>query len=469
MWWATMDRAWELAAWRDTARVALRACITPEAIEWGADGGGLLGSAPLCEAPRVREAPVVPAAFLRLAEAVVAHREPQRHALLYRLLWRIASGDVDVLGHETDPDVRRAHQLERAVRRDVHKMHAFVRFRAVPEQPDTFIAWYEPDHFVVDLAAPFFIRRFAGMRWAILTPYCRAVWDGASLAMGEGGDRQDVPSSDAGEALWRRYYASIFNPARLNTRAMRAEMPSRFWRHLPEAQELPELVRNASSRMHAMVAREPEPPRRHVPAPSPAIPAVGDGLDALHAAVRACRACPLWEPATQAVPGRGPHNARIVFIGEQPGDEEDLRGEPFAGPAGRLFDRALAEAGIDRDQVYVTNAVKHFKFELRGKRRIHVRANAAEQAACRGWLQRELATVKPERIVCLGATAAHAVLGRDFALMRERGRWHRTADGTEVLATVHPSWVLRQPSAQRDAAYAALVADLSRVREALAA
>jgi DNA polymerase len=365
--------------------------------------------------------------------------------------------------------VRRARQLEKAVRRDVHKMHAFVRFRAVPGEADTFIAWYEPDHYIVDLAAPFFMRRFAGMRWAILTAYRSAVWDGQALALGAGGERADVPATDAGEALWRRYYASIFNPARLNTKAMRAEMPPRFWRHLPEALELPTLVREASSRVDAMVARLPEPPRRQIPAPAAAIPAATGGLDAVHAAVRACRACPLWAPATQAVPGRGPDDARIVFVGEQPGDEEDLRGEPFTGPAGRLFDRALAEVGIDRATVYVTNAVKHFKFEQRGKRRIHMRANSAEQAACRGWLQRELDAVRPERVVCLGATATHALLGRDFPLMRERGRWHRAPDGTAVLATVHPSWVLRQPAAQGEGAYAGLVADLARVAEAMAA
>jgi DNA polymerase len=469
MWSAPVAPGWDFASWRDTARIALRAGIPPEAIDWRADQGGLLGATPVSEAPACREAPAVSAAFLGLAEAVVAHRDPHRHALLYRLAWRIAAGDADVLGHETDPDVRRARQLEKAVRRDVHKMHAFVRFRAVPDTPDTFVAWYEPDHFVVDMAAPFFMRRFAGMRWAIVTPYRSAAWDGASLAMGEGGDRAAMPSSDAGEALWRRYYASIFNPARLNTKAMRAEMPTRFWRHLPEARELPQLVREAGSRVDAMVARDAEPARRRVPAPSlpPAAPA--GGIDKLHAADRACRGCPVWAPATQAVPGRGPADARVVFIGEQPGDEEDLRGEPFTGPAGRLFDRALADLGIDRGTVYVTNSVKHFKFELRGKRRIHVRANASEQAACRGWLQRELATIRPERVVCLGATAAQAVLGRDFALMRERGRWHRAADGTPVLATVHPSWVLRQPASVGEAAYAGMVADLARVLETGAA
>lgn len=181
---------------------------------------------------------------------------------------------------------------------------------------------------------------------------------------------------------------------------------------------------------------------------------------------RDCRACPLWKPATQTVFGEGPDNARTVFIGEQPGDAEDLGGHPFIGPAGRLFDRALAELRISRKRVYVTNVVKHFKFEVRGKLRLHKRANAAEQAACRRWLDAELATLAPRRVVCLGAMAAHSMLGRGFGLMRERGRWIAREDGLRVLATVHPSYVLRQRDGHaRDAAYADFVRDLARLKD----
>ncbi|GAB1595762.1 UdgX family uracil-DNA binding protein [Lysobacter claricitrinus] len=464
MWRAVVDPAWDLDAWRGQARVALRAGIEPESIEWNCDGTGLLGGLDLTEAELVRDAPAVPGAFMRLAQSVLAHRDPQRHALAYRLLWRVSNGEPSLLEHDADVDVRRAMQLQKAVHRDAHKMKAFVRFREVPGEPNAFVAWYEPDHHVVDLVAPFFARRFAGMRWAILTPYRSAVWNGEALALGDGGQRSDVPNDDAGEALWRRYYASIFNPARLNPRAMRAEMPVRFWKHLPEARDLPTLMRDASRRVGEMVERAPEPARRHVPAPVFATPVPLDDLDAVRHALRDCRACPLWQPATQAVPGEGPRDARIVVIGEQPGDEEDLSGRPFTGPAGRLFDRAMVDAGLDRASVYVTNAVKHFKFQMRGKRRIHQRANAAEQAACRGWLDRELSLLRPERIICLGATAATAMLGRSFSLMRERGRWQPMGDGTAVLATVHPSWVLRQPLDAQNDAYRGLVEDLARVR-----
>ncbi|GGZ59763.1 uracil-DNA glycosylase [Lysobacter xinjiangensis] len=467
MWRAVVEPGWDLDAWRVVARHALRAGLSPDAIDWAVGDGGLLGGASVLEAPAVRESPSVPATFLQLARDVLAHRDPRRHALLYALLWRIAEGEPRLLGHETDPDVRRAMQLQKAVRRDAHKMEAFVRFREVPGEANAFVAWYEPDHQVLDLCAPFFMKRFAGMRWAILTPDRRAVWDGESLAMGEGGAPTDVPADDAGEALWRRYYASIFNPARLNPRAMRAEMPQRFWKHLPEARDLPQLMRDAAPRVADMVARAPEAARRRIPAPVFDTPVPVDDLDALHAAVRGCRACPLWQPATQAVPGEGPLDSRIVFVGEQPGDEEDLRGRPFTGPAGRLFDQALLEAGLDRASAYVTNAVKHFKFEPRGKRRLHKRANAAEQKACSGWLHRELELVRPERVVCLGATAATALLGSGFPLLRERGRWHRNSDGMPVLATVHPSWVLRQPAADYESAYRSLVEDLKRVVVAL--
>src|SRR5690606_16486465 len=217
--------------------------------------------------------------------------------------------------------------------------------------------------------------------------------------------------------------------------------------------------------MQAMVEAAPTVPRKALPAPAdtPAARqarAPAPGLPAVRAAVVACRSCPLWRPATQAVPGEGPGGARVVVEGEQPGDQEDLAGRPFTGPAGQLLDRALAEAGIDRGALYLTNAVKHFKFRPSGKRRLHVRADADEQAACRPWLEAELAALRPEAVLCLGATAAQAVLGRGFALMAQRGRWMRRDDGLQVLATVHPSWVLRQPASAREAAWAGFARDL---------
>src|SRR4051794_13611546 len=166
-------------------------------------------------------------------------------------------------------------------------------------------------------------------------------------------------------------------------------------------------------------------------------------LSELRAASSGCKGCPLYEYATQTVFGEGPEHARIVIIGEQPGDQEDIKGHPFIGPAGKLLDRALEEAGIDRSLVYVTNAVKHFKFEPRGKRRIHQKPNAAEIGACRPWIDAELAVIKPAVAVCLGATAAQAMLGPKFRVTKERGVFFPHAAVPQVMATIHPSALLR--------------------------
>jgi uracil-DNA glycosylase len=181
-----------------------------------------------------------------------------------------------------------------------------------------------------------------------------------------------------------------------------------------------------------------------------------------------CRACPLWKDATQTVFGEGPANAAVVLVGEQPGDREDLEGRPFVGPAGRVLDEALEEAGIDRKDVYLTNAVKHFKWKARGKRRIHQKPNAEEIAACRPWLDAELAVVEPDVLVALGATAAQALLGRAFRVTRQRGVPVDSDLAPNVLATVHPSSILRaRDEAERRDAYAAFVADLRVVARLL--
>lgn len=194
---------------------------------------------------------------------------------------------------------------------------------------------------------------------------------------------------------------------------------------------------------------------------------VDDSLAALRAAAAGCRNCELWQDATQTVFGEGPENARVLIVGEQPGDEEDLKGRPFVGPAGKLFDKAIAELGLDRSQFYVTNAVKHFRFEMRGKSRLHRSPAPSHIRACHIWLERELATIQPQVIVCLGAIAAKAVFGSKFRLMEQRGVWQTLPEGPRAFATVHPSWVLRQRnSAEREEAYRNFVDDLSLLRKA---
>lgn len=188
-------------------------------------------------------------------------------------------------------------------------------------------------------------------------------------------------------------------------------------------------------------------------------------LPVMRQAVQACRGCDLYRYASQAVFGEGPKSARIVLIGEQPGHEEDKKGQPFVGPAGRLLDRALEEAGIDRAAVYVTNAVKHFKFEERGKRRLHKKPGAGEVKACHPWLEAELAAIRPEILVCLGATAAQSVFGNAYRVTRERGKFVEHAWAGHATSTIHPSAILRAPDEQRQIEYQRFLEDLVKIRE----
>jgi DNA polymerase len=199
----------------------------------------------------------------------------------------------------------------------------------------------------------------------------------------------------------------------------------------------------------------------------PEKPAGPDGLkslDQLKALTMACRECPIGEFATQSVTGEGKLKPKLMFVGEQPGDKEDLEGHPFVGPAGKLLARALEAAGIPRDQTFVSNAVKHFKFELRGKRRIHKTPNQREAMACLHWLEDEIALVQPTALVALGSTAARSLLGRAVPVMAERGKWHPRPDGREVLVTLHPSALLRIDSEDREAAFDAFVTDLRQAK-----
>ncbi len=453
--------------WRRATRALVLGGVPPEAIVWSvgeaadlfADGSALPEAAGTFNVPR---------ALVALAETAILAREPERFALLYRLVWRAQQGERHLLQQATDPEVQRAQRLVQAIRRDSHKMRAFVRFRAVAEPDATrYVSWFEPDHYIVEANAPFFVRRFASMAWSILTPDASAHWDGVTLRIGPGAEARDVPDDDALEAYWRAYFGAIFNPARLKVSAMTSEMPKKYWRNLPEAAAIPELIREAQGRTDAMLEQDmPEPlPLGPVRAGSRETGPAADGTPLAQAArdAASCRRCPLWEPATQTVFGEGPANAGIMFVGEQPGDQEDLAGRPFVGPAGQILDRALAEAEIDRRTVYVTNAVKHFKFVPRGKRRIHAKPDTTEIVACKAWLDDELREVKPDLLVLLGATAARAILGRNVTIGRERGERITMADGQAAFVTVHPSFLLRLPDEESKAReYRAFVADLRK-------
>jgi uracil-DNA glycosylase len=405
----------------------------------------------------------VPKRFVELARNVAAFRDSKKWNLLYSVLWRIAHENHHLLKVETDDEVIQLLRMEDAVSRDVHHVHAFVRFKKVTDaEGERYVAWYKPDHKSIWLAAPFFAERFAGMRWSILTPDGSAHWDGKSLRFTEGVDAPPA-NEDELEELWSRYYATTFNPARTNLQMMRSEMPQRFWNNMPELANLGQVLAKAPVRVDEMIAVQ-----RKTPGAGAFIPPSAD-LRQLREAVSACEGCELRKYATQPVFGEGPTDARVVLIGEQPGDSEDRAGRPFVGPAGEVLNRAMAEAGVNRSDVYLTNAVKHFAFEERGKRRIHRTPRLSEVTACKPWMEAELERVAPEFVVCLGATAAKAVFGAQFRLTEQRGKFLESKFAEKALATYHPSAVLRADSqAAQDELYRILVADLKTVAEEMA-
>lgn len=458
----------DFAGWRRAARALAAEGIPPFDVTWIVGEPDDLFGMDQMPPPRRSSALTVPAAFLALADTVMLHRDPERFGLLYTLLWRLRT-ERGLMEVGVDPLVAKLERMAKSVRRDIHRMHAFVRFREVGSEREVhYVSWFEPEHHIVAAAAPFFQRRFASMRWSILTPEQSAHWDGTTLVI-DVGVTKPAGAVDRAEDLWRTYYASIFNPARLKVDMMRSEMPRKYWKNLPEAALIKPLIDAAPAWSSAMVEAEAGPanmrPQRqeHFMGRSETKHDAGS-LDALRAEAAQCKACPLWKPATQTVFGEGPANAEIVFVGEQPGDTEDLAGAPFVGPAGKLLDRALADAGVDRSTVYVTNAVKHFKFTPRGKRRLHQKPNGGEIEACRFWLSAELEVLKPRLVVALGATALHSLVGKAMPVGKNRGRIMHV-NGLAVLATVHPSYLLRLPDeAAKASEYEHFVADLKRVR-----
>ena len=448
----------DVTEWRAKARLLLRAGEHPHNVHFlpVQQGQPMLDLATdLTEVARPEPQARVPAEFLTLAQTVSCFREPERWNWLYSLLWRLTHGEAHLLADHAEPEVRRLRIMEKAVRRDIHKMHAFVRFRQTKEA--VYIAWYRPDHLIVRAAASFFVRRFGAMRWAILTADECAYWDTQELRFGPGLPREAVPDEDQVEDLWLAYYGSIFNPARLNLAAMAAEMPAKHWATLPEAATIAALVRDAPTRTTAMVLNQPKSGEPFLP--------LDQDLGSLKEAAALCQGCDLYREATQTVFGAGRPDSKVMLVGEQPGDQEDLRGVPFVGPAGELLRRALAEAGVDADRVYFTNAVKHFHFEERGKRRIHKTPRGAHISACRPWLEAEIAALDPEVIVCLGATAAQALLGRAISVTAERGRFLGNRWNKKLLVTLHPAVLLRLPDPARfDAEFAQYVDDLSMIQ-----
>jgi DNA polymerase len=391
-------------------------------------------------------------------EFAAQHSSEDRWSLLYSIAYRAVVKKKPLIA-ALDGDARAAELLAKAVKRDVHKMKAFVRFRRIEGAvPERFVAWHRPEHRIVRLIASFFARRFSTLRWTIFTPWESADWDGETICFGAGVPSAHVKEHDALEHLWKTYYSSIFNPARIKLKAMTKEMPKRHWSTLPETTVLNDLVRSAPDRVRQMIAMTVKDSGAEEFVPRGPV-----SLPVLAAATRGCSGCGLSELATQTVTGEGPTDAEIMLLGEQPGDEEDRVGRPFVGPAGTVLDEALLRAGLNRRGMYVTNSVKHFKFEWRGQRRIHRRPSVAEIRACGPWLEREIAIIKPKAIIMLGATAGQALLGPGFRVHQSRGRWiDDPIRKIRLFSTVHPSMILRTPEGERERAFSDFVSDLVR-------
>ena len=456
-----LPRSDDFAFWRERARALIQCDIPPDKVAWVEPGGtddlfssgGTRLPEPPANAPPVRASK----RYLSLAKNAALHSDPNRFSLLYRLLWRLQR-NPRIMEDKADVEIRRVEELDKNVRRDSHKMHAFVRFRQVEEADgvDHYVAWFEPEHHILRANAGFFMRRFANMRWSILTPQGSLHWDTETMREGPPADRADAPGGDPMEDLWRTYYASIFNPARLKIGAMLKEMPRKYWKNMPEAALIPELVAGAQKRESTMVEAgtlefEERP----------------ETLAAIDKAIHACRKCPIGELDNQAVMGEGPQDAALMIVGEQPGDQEDQSGRPFVGPAGQLLDVHLEKAGIDRQAAYVTNTVKHFKYVQRGKRRLHQSPGAKEIDTCRWWIESERAIVQPKLVLAMGASAARGMLGKTVSISKARGSPIALEDGSELWITAHPSYLLRLDGPAREEQARLFDADLAAVKERL--
>ena len=435
--------------WRAAARALVLDGVPPEAIAWR------VGEGPAAPPEGRAGGFALPRALVALAAQAIQARDPDRFALLYRLVWRVHAGEP-VMEDRGDPDLPRARRLAFAVRAAAHRMRAELRFAPVADGvPDgeaeaggtRFLGWYAPAQFVLEANALLLARCFPALSVSILTPEASAHWDGGTGGVprfGPGVDPAAITDDAALGAFWSLYGAELVTAAGRTSA-------------LPEAEALDEPLRPPDRPLPFPVVL----PRRAGVAPMALDQAPAAALAQAAAEAAACRRCDLWEAASQTVFGEGPAAARMMLVGEQPGDREDIVGRPFVGPAGLLLDRALTEAGIDRRTVWVSNAVKHFKFVPRGRRRLHQSPDAAEAAACRFWLDVELVRLAPSVLVLLGATAARTVLGRPVTIGRERGRPVRLSDSCTAVVTVHPSFLLRLPEEAAQAReYAAFVADL---------
>ncbi|MEM1351625.1 MAG: UdgX family uracil-DNA binding protein [Pseudomonadota bacterium] len=457
-------------AWRDAARGCLGSGIPPEDVIWD-DTTVQSGLFDDNRAVRATGSVSVPRSFVDMARTVVWHSDPERFARLYSFLWRVRDAP-QLMSDRGDADLAQLRRMERNVRRCQHKMKAFVRFREIGQSKAgrrSFAAWFEPTHHTVEPTAQFFANRFGDMDWRIITPDVSAFCENGVLRFELDHARPDLPE-DASEELWVTYFRNIFNPARLKVQAMHSEMPKKYWKNLPEAAAIRDLVASAPARARAMADAVPTlSPTRAAAAQAQqaAFNSVWEGgVETMPRAIHDCTRCPLHKTATQPVLGEGPLDARLMVVGEQPGDREDLEGRPFVGPSGQLFDHIASQVGLRRDAAFVTNAVKHFKFVPKGRRRIHQRPDAGEVEHCSVWLEAEIRQVQPDLILAMGATAALALTGSGLNIALRRGSTEETPFGPPALLTYHPSYLLRIADIQRRKTFEAQFrSDLDKARQ----
>jgi uracil-DNA glycosylase len=381
----------------------------------------------------------IPSKLKELLMTLSMHRSLTRWNLMYRILYRSIHGEKNLLDDPADSDVATALRMQQEIENDIHRFYAFLRFKKhMDNEGEIFIAFFKPDHSILHAVLQFFVKRFGSMRWVIFTPEGSAYWDTRTLKIQD--TKIDMPqvNDQEMETMWSSYYSSIFNPTRSNEKLLKQHVPNRFRSNMPEMEQVSELLQNAPKRTDRMLES----------VSSAAISGWSESLQDLNIKLQRCVSCPIGLNGTRAVAGQGSLGG-IMLVGEQPGDEEEKCGDPFVGPAGEVLNEAFRDLNLNRNMIYITNSVKHFKFVMRGKSRIHDRPSHAEIGACRSWLNEEIRLVQPDVIICLGASAAQSVLGAKLDIGKNLNQEFTHPSGAIILVTYHPAAILRVPDPDR--------------------
>ncbi|CAE6891506.1 UdgX family uracil-DNA binding protein [Paraburkholderia domus] len=476
-------------AWRRAARALLRQGVEPSQIEWVESGDereapGTAGIASVATpgAPDTESdpattgasgigttalaAPAIPRELLSWLKTAACFRAPDRWALLYRILWRWTHGERHVLDLN-DADGALLDQRIRAVEHETEDLLTLTLFRRRDPSmgPPEFVGWYEPHHDLLERAAARFAERMGDSTWMLATPYGAVLWNGMLLRIGRPAAEErehaahalpestmtgEAITSTPTEALWLAYYASAFN-------AQPSPVPLRYWRMPPAGPPLPARLARERSRLGAQSAPVTVPPT-----PPVEYSAMTPPLQEPTGPLGTCRRCALWRNAKHAVAGAGAAHAAIMVVGEQPGEYENQHGEPFTGPAGQLLDAVLARAGLTREALYLTYAVKHYKWETLDQQRVHRTPAPREVEACQYWLEKELTRIAPRVVVTLGATALKALTGAHVNLSEYLGQTI-AHDGRLIVPAWHPSYALITADARlRDDIVATIAAAFGR-------